>query len=500
MSKEQPIIKKEKSPLVKTLKWIGVAAISILLVLYFIFSSVSDTGNNLLVGRVNGKPIYYSRGSAYAVNYQRMSDSMNMNSFNEETRKMFAEILEYQAFTVTANEMLMYDIAKKHIEVSDEYLVNSVKGYFVNEYGMFMEDQYNSFLQTKNAVEKKVIEQEIREDIAVQTLSHELFQTIKTSSMLVDAEFAKRNNKRSIEVIYADAMPIVRDYVPTDGEINMYFAESKENFAQADISWIVTSSASEATLIYDTLKNDISHFAQMAIDKSEDDSTSSDGGKVGRLTRYEMPSSFVADAVFAVGKNDTILEPQYFEDYYYIILVHSVNVPGSLDEVARDIVNNEYLKVYSDAILMKAKADLKETLTADYANAANTRALSANNAYSYYAANDFYYGGSAQDVASGMMIPSSGEKIFSDTAFSTEVGTSSSVIELADGLAIINVVAENKASTTLPENASQEETMAFEQARYEAASEIYSQKANNLARRWADIAFANAKIEYKLNK
>ncbi len=500
MSKEQPVIKKEKSPLIKTLKWIGVAVISILLVLYFVFSSVSETGSNLLVGKVNNKPIYYSRGSAYAENLQRMSDSMNMSSFNDETRKLFSEILEYQAFTVTVNQMLMYEVAKKNVAVSDEYLVNNIKTYFIGDYGQFLEEEYRNFVQMKNAVEKKVIEQDIREQIALQTLGHELFQTIKTSSMLVDAELAKRNNRRSVEIIYASAAPIVRDYEPTEGELNMYFAESKADFAQADISWIITSSQSEANLIYDTLKNDVSSFAQMATDKSEDDSTSANAGKVGSLTQYEMPSSMIANAVFETQKNETILEPQFFDDYYYIILVHSINEPSSILDIDNDVIVAQYLRTYEDAILVKAKADLKEQLTADSASAADIRALSANGNYQYYTANNLYYGSSAFDAATGITLPFSTESIFSSTVFGTAVGSTSGVVELSDGLAIISVVSEDKAPTTAPANASQEEIMAFEQARYEAARDIYSQKSSTLARTWADNAFANAKVEYKLNK
>ncbi len=501
MSKEQPTVKKqEKTPVIKILKWVGVAAICILLVLYFVFSSVSETGNNVVVGKVNGKPVYYSRGSDFAQNYERISQSMNLSAYDGEIRNLLVGMIEYQAFTTTANQMLMYEVAKKNIEITDEYLENSIKGSFVSERGVFLASEYENFIKNRNAVEKKVVVENARQQIAIRTLGHELFQTVKTSSMLVDAEFAKRNNKRSIEVVYANAMPIVRDYLPTDGEVGMYFAENNTNFVQADISWIVTSSQSEATLIYDTVKNDMANFAQMAIDKSEDSPTAAANGKVGKLTRHEMPSVAIAEAVFAATKNDTLLEPLYFDGAYYIIVVHSTSIPSSASEVAEHVIFDEYLKAHSDSILIKVKADLKEQLAADYANAANSASLSANNAYSYYAVNDFHYGSVATNAASGMGISFSGEKLFSDTAFATAVGATSEVVELAEGVAIINVVAENKAPVVANENATQEELIALEQMRNEAANYIYSQKANNLAQKWTEIAMSKAKIEYKLNK
>ncbi len=497
MSKEQPTIKKEKSPLVKTLKWVGVATISVLLVLYFVFSSVSEGSNSILVGKVDGKPVYYSKGSAYANNYERMSQSMNLNSFDEATRRLFAEILEYQAFTTTANEMLMYNLAKKNIEVSDEYLVDNVKMYFVSDNGMFDEEQYRAFLASKNAVEKKVIEQDLRENIAVQTLAHELFQTAKTSSNLVEAEFAKRNNKRSVEVLYADAMSTFRDYVPTEAQMAMYFSENTENFMLADISWIACSSSSEATLLYDTLKNDMTLFEQMAREKSQDTHTGANGGRVGKLTTHEMPSAMIAQSVFGATEENMLLAPIHFEGYYYVILVHTIEMPSDVSQIEADIILNEYMSHHSDDILMMMKADLKTGLEIA---SSTTDDLSANSHYSYYAISDYNYGSTATDAITAMSIPFTTQRAFSDAVFGTAVGSKSSVIELPDGVAIVHVVSESKAPMVAASDATQEEIFRIEQERYEAAKEVYSQKANNLAKYWADKALANAKIEYKLKK
>lgn len=495
MSKEQPVVKKTTSPVMKTLKWIAVVTISLLLVLYFIFSGISTPESSILVGKVNNKPIYYSRDSAYAQNYQRISDNLNLQSYNAETRELFSEIIEYQAFTMTANGMLMYDLAKKNIEISDDYVVNNIKSYFIGNYGQFMEDEYKNFLTSKSAVEKKVIEQDIRENISVQTLSHELFQTVKTSSKLIEAEFIKRNNKRSVEVIYADAMPTLRDTVPTEAELRMYFSEHSGNFVQADISWIVTSSTSEATLIYDTLKSDISYFSQMAMDKSEDEGSKASGGKVGKMTRHEMPSPLMAETVFSTSATEVLLEPIAFEGYYYIILLHSIETPSSMEMVADGVVAEQYLYNYSGALLTKIKSDLEEQLAADYANGS-----ALGNTYSSYTINDYHYGSTAVDTASTMNIPFSGEKVFSDAVFTTAVGSSSSVIELPEGVAIVKVIAEHKPSTVASADATDEERQAIEFGMYEATRDIVTQKMNTLARRWADIAFSSAKVEYKLKK
>ncbi len=497
MSKELPPVKKNKSPMMRTLKWIAVVAISLLLVLYFIFSSVASPESSILVGKVNGKPIYYSRDSAYARNYQRISDSINMQEYSDEARQMLTGIIEYQAFATTVNNILMYNVAKKNIEISDQYLLNNIKSYFIGDYGQFLEEEYNNFVATKSAVEKKIIEQDIRESVSLHTLGHELFQTIKTSPKLVEAEFAKRNNKRSVEIVYADARAMLREYVPTEAELRMYFSENAPQFTQADISWIVTSSTSEATLIYDTLKNDISYFAQMAIDKSEDEGNKADGGKVGKLTKQEMPSIEMGEVIFATNTADALLEPIVFEGMYYIIMVHSIETPSSMDMVTYDIVERQYLYNYDSNLLAQKKSELKEQLTND---ANNTNGLPENSAYTYYALNDYHYGSTALDSISSTPIPFASDKIFSDTVFKTAVGSTSDVIEIPEGVAIIRVVSENKVPLVAAADATDEERIRIEQSLFEVQRDVLSQKPNILSNIWAAIAFANAKVEYKLSR
>lgn len=491
----EPIKRKNKSPIIKSLKWVGVVAISLLLVAYFIFSDISGPDSSVLVGTVDGAPIYYSRGSQYAINYENISQSMsvNMGSLDQSMSDIFSSMIEYQAFVVTANQMLLYNLAKKNINISDEYLVQNIQGsYFVNTNGSLDVEAYNAFIRDASTVDKKRVESDVRESISIQILSHELFQTIKTSSVSIENEFNKVNNRRSIEVVYRDATSQLSAYQPTEAELSMYFNENATNFVQADLSWIVLSSASDANTLYGALKSDLSTFAQTALERSEDSFTATNGGKVGKLTSYEMPSALISEAIFDVKEDNTILEPISFDNAYYIVLVHNISLPQNITDVGEGVVLNEYLEDNNEAILANIKSNLTEQLNQDISD----DNISENSNYEYYAVEDFYYGAIAEDIVRGDTVPSSGEKIFSDAVFSTAVGQFSDVIDLPEGVAIINVVAETKSIDPNSEEAANEST----QQKLAVAREIYSQRVNRLSSYWSDKAFSKAKIDYKLSK
>ena len=482
---------KKKSTLVKTLQWLAVAAVSLLLVAYFIFSDMSGPDQSILVGKVNSRPVYYSQESQYARNYEQIVQ--NMASMGGGVSDMLSGFFEYQAFIMTVNQLLLYDGAKKNIVVSDKYIIDNIKGsFFLNDDGSFREADYNAFVKNTSDADKKAIENDIRENISVQTLTHELFQTIKTSDISVTSEYLKRNNKRSIEIIYYDALPIVRDYVPTDDELNIYFTENVTNFVQADLSWIVLKSASDSSVLYNSLKKNVDEFAQKAKEKSEDKGSALNGGNVGYLTQKEMPSAIISEAVFAVKKDKTLLEPMYYDGNYYIILVNNVRLPSSISDLSKEMISSEYLSKNHDRLIAKTKVDLKSKMMADYSSTKDRTQLEAEG-YKYYTDNNFYYGATAKDEITSFTIPYSYDKSFSDAVFKTGIGSSSSIIDLPEAIAIVKIISEDKKSM-------EDIALLDPQESFSVMRDVYSSKTTRLARYWSDTAFLDARIEYKLSE
>ncbi len=99
----------------------------------------------------------------------------------------------------------------------------------------------------------------------------------------------------------------------------------------------------------------------------------------------------------------------------------------------------------------------------------------------------------ATDEEKGQAIPSSYDNAFADAVFSAPVGTKGEVVALDDAIVVINVLSENKRSL---------EAIALVggQERADATREVYSSKINRVSRYWADTAFNNARIEYKLSR
>ncbi len=386
-SNNKPPVKK-KSALMKTLQWLLVSAVSLLLVAYFIFSDMSGPDQSVLVGRVDGRPVYYSRDSLYARNYQQLVQ--NMQSFGGALDAI-SGLFEYQAFVITANQLLLYNIASKNIDVTDSYIVDNIKGsFFLNDDYTFRAADYDAFVRDTSAANKKAIENDVRQSISIQTINHEMFQTVKSSTIAVDAELAKENNTRSIELLYANASSLASTYTPTGGELDLYFAENKTNFVQADLSWIKLKSISESTEIYNALKKDIGKFEVLARSNSEDEVTAINGGNVGYITSSEMPSSLIADAVFKTTKEKTLLEPMYFNDSYYTILVNKIRVPENRSDVSTDVVTKKYIADNKDLLMQKAKDQLVAMVSKDVSNIENLREIQWDN-FKYYGTTNYYY-------------------------------------------------------------------------------------------------------------
>lgn len=445
MSSKKVEIKK-KSGVVKTLQWIGISVISVLLILYFLVFDTRGSQTTPVIGTVNGTPIYYTSSSPFGRalrnienNYQRLGIQINNEMYS---------YIEDMAFKSAVATVLLDNIASKNIIVSDNLIVEAMKGQFVDTNGIYNDLAYQSFVKNTSKSEQIRIEKEIKENILYQTISMELFGDIKINSLEAERDYKKTQTKRDIEMVYIDAFSIVENSTIPASDLEKYFNDNKTNFAQADISYIALESGGVADNLYKTLKDDITLFEKNALERSVD----TNNYKLGYITRMEMPSESFANSIFTNSKTNALLEPIYANGLYYIVLLNDIRLPENYTDVNGEVLKEEYLNANMNILLEAEKTRQAEILKSafernGYIN--NLIALNNNGNIKYYKpSSPFSYNQGRLNTANGDMIPESSEETFYRRVFSLEAGSISDVVKLEDGVAIIRVISESKPDMT----------------------------------------------------
>ena len=174
MSSSKKFVPKKKSPVIKTLQWLGVSAVSILLIVYFLVVDTRGSQKTPTIGSVNGTPIYYTSTSPYGRAFRQIEgyyQSLGLQINNE----MYSYI-EDLAFRRAVSTILLNDVARKNIDVSDNFIVEAMKSEFVDTNGVYNEAAYQSFIKNSTQAEKVRIEKDLRENILSQTIASELFK------------------------------------------------------------------------------------------------------------------------------------------------------------------------------------------------------------------------------------------------------------------------------------------------------------------------------------
>ena len=223
MSSKKITVKKKNS-VVKTLQWIGISIISILLILYFLVST-GGKQTTPTIGSVNGTPIYYTSTSPYGRAFreiERYYQQIGIPINNE----MYS-FIEDMAFKRAVTIILLDKIASKNIKISDNLIVDAMKSEFVDTNGLYNDVAFQSFIKNTSKSEQKRIEKELKESILSQTISMELFKDIKINSLEVERNYIKEETKRDIEMVYIDAASIVENSEIPISDLEKYFNDNK---------------------------------------------------------------------------------------------------------------------------------------------------------------------------------------------------------------------------------------------------------------------------------
>ena len=178
---------KKKSNLVKTLQWFGVSVISVLLIVYFLVIDTRGSQTTPTIGSVNGTPIYYTSTSPYGRAlrdieryYQQLGIQINSEMYS---------YIDDMAFKRAVTIVLLDKIASKNIKVSDNIIVDFMKGQFVDTNGIYNDNAFQSFVRNTSKSELSRVEREIKENILSQTISTELFDNIKINSLTTERNY-----------------------------------------------------------------------------------------------------------------------------------------------------------------------------------------------------------------------------------------------------------------------------------------------------------------------
>ena len=430
---------KKKSNLVKTLQWFGVSVISVLLIVYFLVIDTRGSQTTPTIGSVNGTPIYYTSTSPYGRAlrdieryYQQLGIQINSEMYS---------YIDDMAFKRAVTIVLLDKIASKNIKVSDNIIVDFMKGQFVDTNGIYNDNAFQSFVRNTSKSELSRVEREIKENILSQTISTELFDNIKINSLTTERNYIKTLTKRDIEMVYIDAASILENLEIPAADLERYFNENKTDFAQADISYIVLESGGVADNLYKTLNDDITLFEKNALERSVD----TNNYRWNYITKMEMPSSSFADSIFTNSKTNTLLQPIYVNGNYYIVLLNDIRLPKNYTDVKADILKNEYLNANMNVLLEAEKTKQSEILKSAFDRNNNLAALNNNGNIKYYkSSSPFYYNQGGLTSANGNMIPESSEENFYRRVFSLDVSSVSDIVRLENGVAIIKVLSEEK--------------------------------------------------------
>lgn len=481
--------KPKKSPVIKTLQWIGISAVSILLIVYFLVIDTTGGRKTPVIGTVNGTPIYYTRDSSFGKAYTQLIENYRAIGVNPDAQMM--QYIEDIAFRNAVATVLLDDLASKNIIVSDNFIVDSIRGEFVDSNGVYNQAAYDNFVKNTPQSEKIKIQKDVENSILNRTIQSELFGNVKLSSLEALREYKKNFTKKDVEIAYINVYDIVNNMDVSEENLNTFFNANKTNFIQADISWLMVESGGLADSLYkdisSMMKNDSSYFEKIAKQNSKD----TNNINIGYVTQMEIPSLELSKAIFSNNKPNTLLKPVYVNDKYYIVLVNGVRIPEKLSDIKSEVVKKEYFKQNLNKLMEDEKAKQVTILKDASANVKSLNELENKGIAKYYrTSTPFYYNQGNLQSVKGEMIPDSSSETFYREVFSIAPGNTSGVVNLDNGVAIIKVISEELPDINMFESADNTSKRAVKR-------QLEQNRINLIYGEWIDKAIADARVKRK---
>lgn len=129
--------------------------------------------------------------------------------------------------------ILLAEARKRRIKVSDQEVVNTIKGYpFLQQKGGFNERAYNQIVKYYFNSQPRVFEEQVRQNLLISKLYERVSKDVKITDAEIKEEYKKENEKISIDYIYANPLDFAKDVIVTDWLLQDYFNKNSVEFKQ----------------------------------------------------------------------------------------------------------------------------------------------------------------------------------------------------------------------------------------------------------------------------
>lgn len=153
----------------------------------------------------------------------------------------------------------------------------------------------------------------------------------------------------------------IKEFEPTDEEIQKYYDKNKDNFFKAKASHILVETVEEANKLKKEL-NKGADFAEMAKENSKDPGSAANGGSLGEFKNGDMVAEF--NDVVKILKVGEISDPVKSKFGYHIVKVDEKSA-RTLDEVKEELKQQLTQAKFTDYIeKMQKDAKISEYLDA----------------------------------------------------------------------------------------------------------------------------------------
>ena len=436
---DQSSSSQKPGPQKKGLLYIFSVAILVLIAISFVGGPaltgfMGDGAPRIVVGYYDGEPIEFAQGTFFERQFRTLAQQQpESQAQNPEMHRY--QLLEQAFNQVVFHEAVQQTARKSGMTVSSERIDQELAQHpaFL-ENGRFSTERYHEMPSS----ERQGLRDFLRASILQQKYLEDIVQSPQFSERERDAlKHAARTERRFqfAEFRFDDI---------SDDDLERYFSEHAEEFAELSISQITVAAGEEdAASVYGQLDAESAPFEELAQTYSEDP-WAADGGERGWVARQQLEQELGAETTAELfdAVPGTVVGPFETEDGYRIVRVN---------EPARDldIANEEHRERVREQMLTVARDELEERAlerAEEFAGAASGEFLAAAEQYGVeLGATEYFpvnYGnsqlfGRVRTVDGDSIADAAQRESFFEAAFKLQPEETSAPIELEDRYVIL---------------------------------------------------------------
>jgi len=394
---------------------------------------MDDGAPRIVVGYYDGEPIEFAQGTFFERQFRTLAQQQ------PESQAQNPELHRYQLLEQAFNQAVFHEAVqqtarKSGMTVSSERIDQELAQHpaFL-ENGRFSSERYREMPSS----ERQGLRDFLRASILQQKYLEDIVQSPHFSERERDAlKHAARTERRFqfAEFRFDDI---------SDDDLERYFSEHAEEFAELSISQITVVGEEDAASVYGQLDAESAPFEELAQTYS-DDPWAAAGGERGWVARQQLEQELGAETTAELfdAVPGTVVGPLETEEGYRIV---RVNEPARDLDIAneehRERVREQMLTVAPDALEERALERAEE-----FAGAASGEFLAAAEQYGVeLGATEYFpvnYGnsqlfGRVRTVDGGGIADAAQRESFFEAAFKLQPGETSAPIELEDRYVIL---------------------------------------------------------------